>query len=191
VSPQSPTAPASSSTLDISLHVIIDQRAELFLWNRDDGFFVREAAVSAKIVQRKDASFSFFLTATGQEGQLLAHRISSQMMQRWSPATWSITWNNVNENGNQSSWCLRFESHESFELFRAEFTRRAWESLNQTSWDKVKVARKQFSRYGTRPHPLQENEQAYVLSANVEDVEMAVETDDDEEEAVLDELGGE
>jgi hypothetical protein len=43
----------------------------------------------------------------------------------------------------------------------------------------------------TRPYLSQGDEQAYVFSANVEDVEMAVETDDDEEEAVLDELGGE
>ncbi|KAI0254692.1 VID27 cytoplasmic protein [Lactifluus subvellereus] len=172
-SAQSPASP-SSGALDSSLEVIIDEKAELFLWDRDEGFFVREAAVSAKIVQRKGANFSFFLTATSQEGQVLAHRITSQMMQRWSPATWSLTWNNVNEGGNQSSWCLRFESHESFEDFRAEFTKRAWEGLNLTSWDKVKG-----------------DERAYVLNANVEDVEMAVETDEDEEEAVLDELGDE
>jgi VID27 PH-like domain len=159
------------------------------LWVRDKGFFVREAVVSAKIVRRKGANFSFFLTATSQEGQVLAHRITSQMMQRWSPATWSLTWNNVNESGNQSSWCLRFESHESFELFCAEFTKRAWESLNQTSWDKVKVIRKRF-RHGIRSYALQGDDQEYVLNANVEDVEMAVETDEDEEEAVLDELGG-
>jgi hypothetical protein len=38
---------------------------------------------------------------------------------------------------------------------------------------------------------LQADERAYVINADVEDVEMTVETDDDEEEAVLDELGGE
>jgi hypothetical protein len=38
---------------------------------------------------------------------------------------------------------------------------------------------------------LQADERAYVINANVEDVEMAVKTDEDEEEAVLDELGGE
>ena len=70
---------------------------------------------------------------------MLAHRVSSQMMQRWSPTTWSLTWNNVNENGNQSSWCLRFESQESYEVFQSEFTKCAWESLNQTPWEKVKV----------------------------------------------------
>ncbi|KAI0307163.1 VID27 cytoplasmic protein [Multifurca ochricompacta] len=165
---------ASPSTSDPSLEVIMDEKAELFLWDRDEGYFVREAEVSARIGQRSGAKFSFFLTATSQEGQILAHLITSQMMQRWSPATWSLTWNNVNERGEQSSWCLRFESHESFEDFRAEFTRCAWESLNQTSWDKVKA-----------------DEKVYVLNSNVEDVEMTVETDDDEEEAVLDELGDE
>jgi len=141
---RSPQSPASSSTSDPSLDVIIEKNAELFLWDRSGGYFVLEAAVSARVVQRKGANYSFFLTATSQEGQVLAHRISSQMMQRWSPTTWSLTWNNVNENGNQSSWCLRFESQEAFEGFRTEFTKRAWESLNQTSWDKVKVKRREF-----------------------------------------------
>ncbi|KAI0284219.1 VID27 cytoplasmic protein [Russula aff. rugulosa BPL654] len=172
--PRSPQSPASSSTSDPSLEVIIEEKAELFLWERSEGYFVLEAAVSARVVQRKGVNYSFFLTATSQESQVLAHRISSQMMQRWSPTTWSLTWNNVNENGNQSSWCMRFESQEAFEGFRAEFTKRAWESLNQTSWDKVKP-----------------DDRAYVINADVEDVEMSVETDEDEEEAVLDELGDE
>ena len=38
---------------------------------------------------------------------------------------------------------------------------------------------------------MQADERAYVLRSGVEDIEMAVETDDDEEDAVLDELGGE
>ena len=142
--PRSPQSPASSSTSDPSLEVIIEEKAELFLWERSEGYFVLEAAVSARVVQRKGVNYSFFLTATSQESQVLAHRISSQMMQRWSPTTWSLTWNNVNENGNQSSWCMRFESQEAFEGFRAEFTKRAWESLNQTSWDKVKVRHCKF-----------------------------------------------
>jgi hypothetical protein len=146
---RSPQSPASSSTSDPSLEVIIDEKAELFLWDRSEGYFVLEAAVFARIVQRKGANYSFFLTATSQEGQVLAHRVSSQMMQRWSPATWSLTWNNVNESGNQSSWCLRLESQESFDDFRAEFTKRAWESLNQTSWDKIKVKQFEFTTWQT------------------------------------------
>jgi hypothetical protein len=146
---RSPQSPASSSTSDPSLEVIIEEKAELFLWERSEGYFVLEAAVSARVVKRKGANYSFFLTATSQEGQVLAHRISSQMMQRWSPTTWSLTWNNVNENGNQSSWCLRFESQEAFEGFRAEFTKRAWESLNQASWDKVKVKHCEFMAWQT------------------------------------------
>jgi hypothetical protein len=186
-SPQSPTSPGTS---DPSLEVITEEKAELFLWERDEGYFVREATVSARIVWRKGANFAFFLTATSQAGQVLAHRISSQMMQRWSAATWSLTWNNINESGNQSSWCLRFESQEAFEDFRAEFTKRAWETLNQISWDKVKVSNSNSRNDRHIFIFLQADERAYVINANVEDVEMAVETDEDEEEAVLDELGG-
>jgi len=42
-----------------------------------------------------------------------------------------------------------------------------------------------------RTYSSQADERAYVINADVEDVEMSVETDEDEEEAVLDELGGE
>lgn len=45
-------------------------------------------------------------------------------------------------------------------------------------------------RRGRRAYSLQADDRAYVFNADVEDIEMAVETDEDEEEAVLDELGG-
>lgn len=48
-----------------------------------------------------------------------------------------------------------------------------------------------YSCLADAPIVSQTDDRAYVLNANVEDVEMAVETDEDEEEAVLDELGGE
>lgn len=46
-------------------------------------------------------------------------------------------------------------------------------------------------RQGRPTCSLQADERAYVINADVEDIEMTVETDEDEEEAVLDELGGE
>jgi hypothetical protein len=45
--------------------------------------------------------------------------------------------------------------------------------------------------HGRRTYRSQADDRAYVINADVEDVEMSVETDEEEEEFVLDELGGE
>ena len=44
--------------------------------------------------------------------------------------------------------------------------------------------------HGIRIYFPQADDREYVINADVEDVEMSVETDEDEEDAVLDELGG-
>ncbi|KAI0068735.1 VID27 cytoplasmic protein [Artomyces pyxidatus] len=167
---QSPSASASPPDPLLKTHT--DVQAEIFLWSKEHQYFTREVEgeVSAKILQRTDTPFAYFLTASTAEGQLLAHRITSDLNQRWSPATWSITWNHMSDTGNQSSWCLRFLSQTDFEDFQVELTKRLWETLHQTSWEKVKT-----------------DERSYVLSANVEDYEMK-DNDEGEEEAVLEEL---
>ncbi|ETW83963.1 hypothetical protein HETIRDRAFT_381245 [Heterobasidion irregulare TC 32-1] len=168
----SPTSTQASPDPDTSFTDVADQPAELFYWDHGNQYFVRQGDVHAKIVKRASGKFDYWLTASDEAGQVLVHRISSDMMQRWSPPTWSLTWNHMSESGTQSSWCLRFSSHDAFEEFQLEFTKRLWESLHQTAWEKAKS-----------------DERAYVLSANVEDVEMSdAVAEEDEEEAVLEEL---
>ncbi|KAI0318699.1 VID27 cytoplasmic protein-domain-containing protein [Amylostereum chailletii] len=170
--PSSPSRPLAVSSPDPSLKTLLDEEAELYIWDRSQGFFILEAEVVAKVVQRTDAPFSYFLTASNADGQMLAHRIVSGLMQRWSAPMWSLTWNHMSHTGDQSSWCLKFKSQDAFDAFQEEFTKRLWETLHQSSWEKVKA-----------------DERRYVLSSNVEDVEMKeTEEDEDDEEAVLDEL---
>ncbi|KAI0032040.1 VID27 cytoplasmic protein [Vararia minispora EC-137] len=149
---------------DPSAKTLVSAPAILHLWDRQQGYFVEEGEFDAKIVQRIDEPFCYFMTAWSTEsGQLLAHRIVPGLMQRWSPHLWALTWNYTSSTGDQSSWCFRFQSQE-------EFTKRLWETLNRTPWEKMKA-----------------EEQDYVLNSNVEDIEMK-ENDSDDEEAVLDEL---
>ncbi|OCH94125.1 VID27 cytoplasmic protein [Obba rivulosa] len=152
---------------------IIEESAELHLWDRDQGFFVHQADVTASIGKNPaGGEYDYWLMATADAGQHLGHRITSDMNERWNIKFQSMTWNYISDKGQQSSWCLRFSTPEGYHRFHQMFTRVLWESANEYSWEKAKA-----------------EEQTYILSSNVEDIEMRdVEHEEDEEEAVEDEL---
>ncbi|KAI0375618.1 VID27 cytoplasmic protein [Pilatotrama ljubarskyi] len=163
--------PVASS--DPDMPSLATETAELHLWDKDQGVFAKQADVTARVAHnRKGGPYDYWLIASTDEGQVLAHKISSEMNQRWSSRVLSLTWNNVNADGVGNSWCLRFTSEEAFNEFQRAFTRAMWETMNQYPWEKAKF-----------------EEQSYVLSSNVEDVEMKdAEDESDEEDAVEEEL---
>ncbi|EMD40749.1 hypothetical protein CERSUDRAFT_111329 [Gelatoporia subvermispora B] len=169
-SPKAKPAPRKSEPLIPS---IIEEPAELHFWDRDQGFFVMQAEVIASIGKNPaGGEYDYWLMAVADAGQQLAHRITSDMNERWAIKTQSMTWNYISDRGQQSSWCLRFTTEEGYQRFHNMFTQVLWESTNEYPWAKAKA-----------------DEQAYILSSNVEDVEMRdVENEEDEEEAVVDEL---
>jgi len=159
----------SNPVSDIApLSILISKDAQLFFWKKKEENFEPEGDVTANIVQRKGSDFEYWLTASNNEGQLLAHKISSEMNQRWSSRTQSLTWNHISDNNLQSSWLFRFVEEEAYGQFLSAFTQALWEGLHQTSWSKMKA-----------------DEQAYVMSSN-EDIEM--QDVEEEEEEVLSEL---
>ncbi|KAI0335447.1 VID27 cytoplasmic protein [Cubamyces sp. BRFM 1775] len=152
---------------------LVSEPAELHLWDKDHGVFLKQADVIARVAHNPaGGQYDYWLVASTDEGQVLAHRLSSDMNQRWSSRVVSFTWNNVDDSGVGNSWCLRFLSEESFDRFREVCTRAMWEASNQWPWNKAKP-----------------DEQNYVLSSVTEDVEMKdVEDEEDEEDAVAEEL---
>ncbi|VDB85414.1 unnamed protein product [Peniophora sp. CBMAI 1063] len=158
---------------DPSLETLLAEPATLLFWDRSVMGYGEEGIVTAKIVALKDEPFHYFLIASSAEtGQMLAHKISSSLIPRWHAPMWALSWNHVSDAGDQNSWCLHFQSQDGFDRFQEEFTKKVWETLNGTPWEKIKP-----------------DERRYVLSANVEDVEMKeAENDSDDEEAVKDEL---
>ncbi|KAI0677601.1 VID27 cytoplasmic protein [Trametes maxima] len=149
------------------------EAAELHLWDGERGVFVKQENVVARVAHNPAlGQYDYWLLASTDEGQVLAHRINTDMNQRMSSRVLSLTWNNISDNGVGSSWCLRFDTEEAFTAFQRAFTRALWETLNNISWDKAKI-----------------EEQSYVLSSTVEDVEMKdAEDDSDEEDTVAEEL---
>ncbi|KAI0832397.1 VID27 cytoplasmic protein [Trametes gibbosa] len=158
---------------DPNMPALATELAELHLWEKDQGVFLKQADVTARVAHNPaGGKYDYWLLASTEEGQLLAHRISSDMNQRWSSRVLSFTWNNISDSGVGNSWCLRFDTQEAFDEFQKAFTRALWETMNQWPWEKAKF-----------------EEQSYIMSSNVEDVEMKdAEDDSDEEDAVADEL---
>ncbi|KZT20359.1 VID27 cytoplasmic protein [Neolentinus lepideus HHB14362 ss-1] len=150
--------------------VVIEAEAEVYIWNVQDEQFDHVGDGVARIVQR--SQYEYFLIGATSQSQLLAHRIVPEINQRWAKKVQSLTWNAVSDSGDQSSWCFRFLDDETYEAFKAMFSKVLWESLHHTSWDKMKV-----------------DEQTYVLSSNMEDVEMKdVQDEEEDEDEVVDEL---
>ncbi|EJF61218.1 VID27 cytoplasmic protein [Dichomitus squalens LYAD-421 SS1] len=146
---------------------------ELFLWDKEHAQFEKQADVVARVAQHPTGGpYDYWLVASADEGQLLAHRVSSDMNQRLAPRVLSFTWNYIDESGAANSWCLRFDTQDVFEEFQRAFSQALWEGLNQLPWGKAKY-----------------EDQAYVMSSINEDVEMKdAEDEEDEEDAVAEEL---
>ncbi|KAH9853492.1 VID27 cytoplasmic protein [Lenzites betulinus] len=157
---------------DPNMPALATELAELHLWEKAQSVFLKQADVTARVAHNPaGGKYDYWLLASTDEGQLLAHRISSDMNQRWSARVLSFTWNNISDSGVGNSWCLRFDAQEAFDEFQKAFTRALWETMNQWPWEKAKF-----------------EEQSYIMSAN-EDVEMKdAEDDSDEEDAVAEEL---
>jgi hypothetical protein len=130
----------ATSPISSPLSVVIAQEAELYLWDMDKEEFDLQGEVTAQIAQPTGVPFEYWLVASNSEGQELAHKITSEMNQRWSAKTSSITWNHFSDHNIASSWLFRFKSPEGYLLFKNTFTQVMWEGLHQTSWAKVKVS---------------------------------------------------
>ena len=137
----SPPAPAPGAALDDpSLETVLEVPAILLFWDRSLQAYGEEGTVAARIIKLKDEPFHYFLTASDAEnGQMLAHRVASNLMARWHAPMWALSWNHVSDAGDQNSWCLRFQSQEGFDQFQEEYTKKLWETLNETPWEKIKV----------------------------------------------------
>jgi hypothetical protein len=147
--PTSPKGKARSTSLpSTSLSVVMAQEAELHLWDMEKEEFELQSDVTAQIAQPTGVPFEYWLVASNSEGQELAHKITSEMNERWSTKTLSITWNNFSDHNIASSWLFRFKSADGYLLFKNTYVQAMWEGLHQTSWAKVKVSTTVESREG-------------------------------------------
>jgi hypothetical protein len=154
----SQTSTATSSSIETmtspfdSYPALVDEEAELHLWDRGKEYFVKQTDGRATIVglptNSKANGYEYWIIARSAEGDVvLWHKIDSNMNQRWSTKVWSLTWNYMNNSGTQTSWCFRFLAQESYAIFQEQFTRALWETLHQVPWSTSKVGYLRMSEY--------------------------------------------
>lgn len=131
-----------------SYPTLIDEAAELHLWDREKEYFIKQTDGRASIVglptNSKTNGYEYWVIARSTEGDdrgrvVLWHKVDPDMNQRWSTKVWSLTWNHMNNNGVQMSWCFRFLAQQSYANFQEQFTRALWETLHQVPWSTSKV----------------------------------------------------
>lgn len=136
------TGPPSSS-----LSVVLAEEAELYFWDLEKEEFDVQGEVTAQIAQPTGVPYEYWLVASNSEGQELAHKITSEMNQRWSTKTLSITWNHYSDSNFATSWLFRFKTPEGYLTFKNTFTQAQWEGLHQVSWGKMKVSGNHMFKY--------------------------------------------
>ncbi|KAF9247278.1 VID27 cytoplasmic protein-domain-containing protein [Melanogaster broomeanus] len=171
--PKTAVPKAKTVPLSAGMPKLAEEQAYSFVWDLDiDGFVsLHDELLDAKIVERTSDDYNYWLVATSDEGDLIMHKIASDMNPRWSPKMHSLTWNYYVE-GTYGSWALQFTTQEAYDNFKAAFARASWETLHRTPWAKIKL-----------------DDQVYVMNSTTEDVEMRdAEDEEEDEEEVLSEL---
>jgi hypothetical protein len=135
--------PAQKSQVDNQfmsyMKVLLEEEVELYFWDVQNEDFRNDGIVTARITQQTNANFVYWLLASNDKGTILAHRVQSDMNQRFSHKMLSLTWNHLGEDFSQSSWLFRFHSQEDFAKAAQTFTQCLWETLHQLPWGKIKV----------------------------------------------------
>lgn len=138
------SSPAKAKITSTYAATVVEEEAQFFEWDLEiDGFVSAfDGVLQAKVVERTSNDYNYWLVATSEEGDLIMHKIASDMNPRWSPKTQSLTWNYYN-NGTYGSWALQFTLDEAYESFKTAFARASWETLHRTPFNKIKVSANQ------------------------------------------------
>lgn len=138
--PRKSTSKSGAAPRQANLREIADAQALFFVWDLDaDGFVsAHDEALDAKIIERTSGDYNYWIAATCDEGDLIMHKIASDINPRWCQQSHSLTWN-YNLGGTYGSWAFQFTSPEEYETFKVAFTKALWETLHQVPWAKIKV----------------------------------------------------
>lgn len=123
------------------MNILFEDEAELYLWDFAAGDFRNDGVVTARVTEQEDAPYTYWLSASNEQGLVLAHKISSEMNQRFSHKMFAFTWNHISDAGAQSSWLFRFPTEEDYNRLLQIYTQALWQTNHQMPWSKIKVRR--------------------------------------------------
>jgi hypothetical protein len=146
---------------------VVTTTADLYQFDpRVNEFHLRVRSVTVEL--QKVEQFKFWLyIGTGESG-LISQPIEQRMNAVFSQEHLSFVWCYYDDERKVWSWSIRFNDATNESAFREMFGQCMWETLNESSWAKVK-----------------QDEQKYILDAYKDDIDMEdnfYDLEDEEEE---------
>lgn len=135
---------------------------------RVNQFHLRVRGVTIELQKVEQYKFWLNITTTVDGTGLISQPIEQRMNPVFSPEHLSFVWCYFDEENKVWSWSIKFNDNTNESTFREMFGQCMWETLNESSWAKVK-----------------EDEQKYILDGFRDDIEMEdnfYDLEDEEEE---------
>ncbi|KAF9915200.1 hypothetical protein BX616_006693, partial [Lobosporangium transversale] len=157
---------------------VVEAVGELHLFDPRTNHFMTQAD-SVRCQLLRTAKYNYWLVVLGRDdNQHLAQPVEPRMNPVFSPSNRSFIWNYFDEQHNVFSWLIRFPTEAALKEFQDVFGECMYETLNQSSWDKVPEADQDYmiKTYQDEAETLEDEEE------NEEDVySNDGESDNDEE----------
>lgn len=115
---------------------------------RVNEFHLRVRSVTVQM--QKVDEYKFWLAVSAQDNPLISQPVEQRMNPVFSQEHKSFVWNYFDERGQVWSWSIRFNDATNETAFREMFGQCMWETLNESSWAKVKQEEQQWILDGFR-----------------------------------------
>ncbi|KAK4614870.1 Vacuolar import and degradation protein 27 [Fulvia fulva] len=141
---QTPTKAPAPREAPKSREVLVNQEAELHLFDFQSGtFLLQDPDVQAIVTET--GNWTYWLQITGDKKQWLGQEVVPDINPVFNFEYLSFIFNHYTEDGSAYSWLLKFKDRETEEGFQEGLMQALWEHLNQTKWGKaVKDAERDY-----------------------------------------------
>lgn len=122
---------------------VVNKKAELYLWDQDDGNFLKQADIHASISKEPkppSSALDYVIRAvTGEGQQLISQKLTAISNVRLSTKLTGLAWKHKSSGGIISSWCFKFKNLEDCKDFQNVWETCLHKTLNYAGSAKAKV----------------------------------------------------
>ncbi|EMC95758.1 hypothetical protein BAUCODRAFT_70801 [Baudoinia panamericana UAMH 10762] len=133
---QTPTKAPTARKAPESREILVNEKAELHLFDFQSGTFIlQDAEVHATVTEV--GNWKYWLQITGSKQQWLGQEVVPDINPVFNFEYLSFIFNHYTEDGSAYSWLLKFKDRETEERFQEGLMQALWEHLNETKWQKA------------------------------------------------------
>ncbi|KAK3627766.1 Vacuolar import and degradation protein 27 [Elasticomyces elasticus] len=136
---QTPTKAPISRRAPESREILVNEEAELHLFDFTSGTFVLQDD-NVQAIVTEVGNWKYWLQISGDDQQWLGQEVVPNINPLFNFEYLSFIFNHYTEDGSAYSWLLKFKDRETEERFQEGLMQALWEHLNQAKW--IKAANK-------------------------------------------------